>query len=94
MLGSLQIRAAQAGINALYEHCRWVMDAVGMSATAECVDKGMLAAPRCSGDLTSAVLKHARAASHRWIASWCSPSLTPAATLWGTQRMCSAGRML
>jgi ribosome biogenesis SPOUT family RNA methylase Rps3 len=44
MLGSLQIRAAQAGINALQEHCRWVMDAVGMSATAECVDKGMLAA--------------------------------------------------
>jgi hypothetical protein len=34
MLGSLRIRAAQAGINALQEHCRWVMDAVGMSATA------------------------------------------------------------
>jgi hypothetical protein len=46
MLGSLRIRAAQASINALQEHCRWVMDAVGMSATAECVDKGMLAARR------------------------------------------------
>lgn len=46
MLGSLRIRAAQAGINVLQEHCRWVMDAVGMSATAECVDKGMLAARR------------------------------------------------
>jgi hypothetical protein len=46
ILGSLRIRAAQAGINALQEHCRWVMDAVGMSATADCVDKGMLAARR------------------------------------------------
>ena len=46
MLSSLRIRAAQASINALQEHCRWVMDAVGMSATAECVDKGMLAARR------------------------------------------------
>jgi hypothetical protein len=46
MLRSLRIRAAQASINALQEHCRWVMDAVGMSATAECVDKGMLAARR------------------------------------------------
>lgn len=46
MLGSLRIRAAQASINELKEHCRWVMDAVGMSATADCLDKGMLAARR------------------------------------------------
>ncbi len=46
MLGSLRIRAAQAGLNDLQERCRWVMDAVGMTATLEAVDKGMLAARR------------------------------------------------
>jgi ribosome biogenesis SPOUT family RNA methylase Rps3 len=46
MLGSLRIRAAQAGINDLQERCRWVMDAVGLTATIEGVDKGMLAARR------------------------------------------------
>jgi hypothetical protein len=46
MLGSLRIRAAQAGLNDLQERCRWVMDAVGMTATLETVDKGMLAARR------------------------------------------------
>lgn len=46
MLGSLRIRAAQAGLHDLQERCRWVMDAVGMSATLEAVDKGMLAARR------------------------------------------------
>jgi hypothetical protein len=46
MLGSLRVRAAQAGLNDLQERCRWVMDAVGMTATLEAVDKGMLAARR------------------------------------------------
>jgi ribosome biogenesis SPOUT family RNA methylase Rps3 len=46
MLGSLRIRAAQAGLDDLRERCRWVMDAVGMTATPEGVDKGMLAARR------------------------------------------------
>ena len=46
MLGSLRIRAAQASLNDLQDRCRWVMDAVGMTATLEAVDKGMLAARR------------------------------------------------
>jgi hypothetical protein len=46
MLGSLRIRAAQAGIHDLQERCRWVMDAVGLTATPDGVDKGMLAARR------------------------------------------------
>jgi hypothetical protein len=46
MLGSLRIRAAQAGLRDLQERCRWVMDAVGLMATPEGVDKGMLAARR------------------------------------------------
>jgi hypothetical protein len=46
MLGSLRIRAAQASLNDLQERCRWVMDAVGMTATLDAVDKGMLAARR------------------------------------------------
>lgn len=46
MLGSLRIRAAQASLNDLQERCRWVMDAVGMIATLDAVDKGMLAARR------------------------------------------------
>jgi hypothetical protein len=46
LLASLRLRAAQAGLNDLQERCRWVMDAVGMVATRETVDKGMLAARR------------------------------------------------
>ena len=46
MLGSLRIRAAQASLNDLQDRCRWVMDAVGMTATPDAVDKGMLAARR------------------------------------------------
>jgi len=46
MLSSLQIRAAQASLNNLQEHCRWVMDAVGLLATLDAIDKGMLAARR------------------------------------------------
>lgn len=46
LLGSLRIRAAQASLNDLQERCRWVMDAVGMTATPDAVDKGMLAARR------------------------------------------------
>jgi SMODS-associated and fused to various effectors sensor domain len=46
MLTSLQIRAAQASLNSLQEHCRWVMDAVGLLATLDAIDKGMLAARR------------------------------------------------
>ena len=46
LLGSLEIRAARASITELQEHCRWVMDAVGLIVTAAAIDQGMLAARR------------------------------------------------
>ena len=55
MLSALRIRAAQASLNTLQEHCRWVMEAVGLVGTSESVDKGMLAARRWVQEGTRAV---------------------------------------
>lgn len=55
MLSALRIRAAQASLNTLQDHCRWVMEAVGLVGTSESVDKGMLAARRWVQEGTRAV---------------------------------------
>ncbi|MCW2982977.1 MAG: hypothetical protein JWR63_547 [Conexibacter sp.] len=46
LLEDFQIRAGRASLGELREHCSWVMEAVGLLATADAIDAGMLAVRR------------------------------------------------